>query len=157
MTSATLLKRRFGPLGLSEPAKPIAPHGRWMGTRRKEKSPMSGTATNETRDLIASDKVEGTSVYNQAGEKLGSVHNLMVDKRSERLLTRSCPSAASSVWVRAITPFRAKSLLMSRHRAAMSSSSLGSNLRERRPTPPAYGRKLMITTLLCPVARSRSH
>jgi hypothetical protein len=46
---------------------------------------MSGTATNETRDLIASDKVEGTSVYNQAGEKLGSVHNLMVDKRSGKV------------------------------------------------------------------------
>jgi len=43
---------------------------------------MSGTATNETRELIASDKVEGTSVYNKAGEKLGSVYNLMLDKRS---------------------------------------------------------------------------
>ena len=43
---------------------------------------MSGTATDETRDLIASDKVEGTSVYDRNGEKLGSVHNFMVDKRS---------------------------------------------------------------------------
>jgi sporulation protein YlmC with PRC-barrel domain len=43
---------------------------------------MSGTATNETRDLIASDKVEGTSVYDRNGTKLGSVCNLMVDKRS---------------------------------------------------------------------------
>jgi PRC-barrel domain len=43
---------------------------------------MSGTATNETPNLIASDKVEGTSVYNAAGEKLGSVYNFMVDKRS---------------------------------------------------------------------------
>ncbi len=49
-------------------------------------STMSGTsgatATNETQDLIASDKVEGTAVYNQAGERLGTVHNFMVDKRS---------------------------------------------------------------------------
>lgn len=37
---------------------------------------------NETRSLIASDKVEGTTVYNQQGERLGSVRNFMVDKRS---------------------------------------------------------------------------
>ncbi len=40
---------------------------------------------SETRDLIASDKVEGTSVYNRAGEKLGSVKNFMVGKRSGRV------------------------------------------------------------------------
>ena len=34
---------------------------------------MSGTATNETRDLIASDKVEGTAVYNGTGDRLGTV------------------------------------------------------------------------------------
>ena len=43
---------------------------------------MSSTATNETRELIASDKVEGTAVYDRSGEKLGSVYNLMLDKRS---------------------------------------------------------------------------
>jgi sporulation protein YlmC with PRC-barrel domain len=32
--------------------------------------------------LIASDKVEGTAVYNRAGEKLGSIHNFMVNKQS---------------------------------------------------------------------------
>ena len=36
---------------------------------------MSGTATNETGDLIASDKVEGTAVYDRNGTKLGSVYN----------------------------------------------------------------------------------
>lgn len=36
----------------------------------------------ETDRLIASDKVEGTSVFNQQGEKLGTVRNFMVDKRS---------------------------------------------------------------------------
>jgi uncharacterized protein YrrD len=46
---------------------------------------MSATATNETRDLIASDKVEGTVVYNRTGEKLGSVYNFMVDKRSGKV------------------------------------------------------------------------
>ena len=42
---------------------------------------MSGTATNETRDLIASDKVEGTAVYNGTGDRLGTVYNFMVDKQ----------------------------------------------------------------------------
>ena len=36
----------------------------------------------ETHRLIASNKVEGTAVYNRQGEKLGSVYNFMVDKRS---------------------------------------------------------------------------
>lgn len=42
-------------------------------------------ATNETPDLIASDKVEGTAVYNRAGDRLGTVRNFMVDKRSGRV------------------------------------------------------------------------
>ena len=37
---------------------------------------------DETVDLIASNKVEGTAVYNQEGEKLGTIHNFMVDKIS---------------------------------------------------------------------------
>jgi hypothetical protein len=46
---------------------------------------MSDTVTNETRDLIASNKVEGTAVYGATGEKLGSVYNFMVDKRSGKV------------------------------------------------------------------------
>lgn len=38
--------------------------------------------TNETRELIASNKVEGTAVFNTEGERLGSITNFMVDKRS---------------------------------------------------------------------------
>ena len=37
---------------------------------------------DETDRLIASDKVEGTAVYNRAGERLGSVRNVMLDKFS---------------------------------------------------------------------------
>jgi hypothetical protein len=37
---------------------------------------------DETTDLIASNKVEGTAVYNHQGEKLGEVYNFMVGKRS---------------------------------------------------------------------------
>jgi len=42
----------------------------------------TGIATHETSTLIASNKVEGTAVYNRAGEKLGSIYNFMVDKVS---------------------------------------------------------------------------
>ena len=41
-----------------------------------------GVNTDETDRLIASDKVEGTAVYNRAGERLGSVQNVMIDKFS---------------------------------------------------------------------------
>jgi len=37
-------------------------------------------ATDETRNLISSDKVVGTAVYNRQGDKLGSVYGLMLNK-----------------------------------------------------------------------------
>ena len=39
-----------------------------------------GIPTDETERLIASNKVEGTPVYGRNGERLGSIHNFMVDK-----------------------------------------------------------------------------
>jgi hypothetical protein len=39
-------------------------------------------APDETTTLIGSDKVEGTSVFDPSGDKLGSIHNFMVDKKS---------------------------------------------------------------------------
>lgn len=42
-------------------------------------------ATDETHELIASNKVEGTAVYGADGEKLGQVHNFMVGKRSGKV------------------------------------------------------------------------
>jgi sporulation protein YlmC with PRC-barrel domain len=46
-------------------------------------SASGGTpATDETAELIASNKVEGTAVYDRQGNKLGSVYNFMVNKRS---------------------------------------------------------------------------
>src|SRR5580658_2940382 len=44
-----------------------------------------GTAIEETDRLIASDKVEGTAVYNRQRERLGTVHNFMVDKSTGRV------------------------------------------------------------------------
>ena len=42
----------------------------------------AAVATDETDRLIASNKVEGTAVYDRQGERLGSIHNFMVEKRS---------------------------------------------------------------------------
>ena len=39
-----------------------------------------GVAIEETRRLIASNKVDGTPVFNIAGGQLGAVYNFMVDK-----------------------------------------------------------------------------
>lgn len=39
-------------------------------------------ARSETNRLIASDKVEGTTVYNPENDKLGSIANVMIDKQS---------------------------------------------------------------------------
>jgi len=36
----------------------------------------------ETGALIAADKVQGTAVYNTAGENLGSIQDVMIDKKS---------------------------------------------------------------------------
>ena len=36
--------------------------------------------TDETARLISSEKVASTNVYNRAGDSLGSVHHLMIDK-----------------------------------------------------------------------------
>jgi sporulation protein YlmC with PRC-barrel domain len=35
-----------------------------------------------SQSMISSDKVEGTSVFNQQGDKLGSIDKLMIDKQS---------------------------------------------------------------------------
>jgi len=43
------------------------------------------TTDNTSLDVISSEKVEGTSVYNPAGEKLGSIDDLMIDKYSGQI------------------------------------------------------------------------
>ena len=37
---------------------------------------------NTSTTVISSDRVEGTSVYNSMGDKLGSIDDLMIDKHS---------------------------------------------------------------------------
>jgi len=45
-----------------------------------------GVATEETKRLIASDKVEGTAVFDPTGNHLGRVHHLMIDKYSGQVM-----------------------------------------------------------------------
>ena len=45
---------------------------------------------NETNRLISSEKVDGTAVYNLAGEHLGSIHHMMIDKFT---VTSNTPSS----------------------------------------------------------------
>ena len=40
---------------------------------------------NTASSIISSDKVNGTNVYNPAGEKLGSIDSLMIDKLSGKV------------------------------------------------------------------------
>jgi PRC-barrel domain len=39
-------------------------------------------SVRETSTLIAANKVEGTDVFNAGGDRVGSIHDLMIDKRS---------------------------------------------------------------------------
>ena len=41
---------------------------------------MATTTASGHTSLIASDRVEGTTVYNRQGDKLGTIQNFMVDK-----------------------------------------------------------------------------
>jgi PRC-barrel domain len=47
---------------------------------------MSETASITSGTLIAAEKVNGTNVYNLAGDKLGSVDDIMIDKVSGRAI-----------------------------------------------------------------------
>jgi sporulation protein YlmC with PRC-barrel domain len=40
---------------------------------------------DETSELISSSKVEGTPVYRSTGERIGSIENVMIDKRTGRV------------------------------------------------------------------------
>jgi len=55
------------------------------GGTRATPGTASGLPVNETDRLIASDKVEGTTVYDRNGSSLGSVYNFMVDKVSGKV------------------------------------------------------------------------
>ena len=59
-----------------------------MAMRESAVTPSSvtpGVAIEETAELIAAAKVGGTPVYNRHGERLGTVEDVMLDKRSGRV------------------------------------------------------------------------
>jgi hypothetical protein len=66
--------------------------------RRPHPSKGEGAMTDtlektETHRLIASDKVEGTAVYSPQNDKLGTISNVMIDKKSgksEYAIVASC-------------------------------------------------------------------
>lgn len=43
------------------------------------------TEVDETLDLISSEKVDGTPVYNRQGDRIGKIHHFMVGKRDGRV------------------------------------------------------------------------
>jgi sporulation protein YlmC with PRC-barrel domain len=56
----------------------------WSARSFQKELGMAKSSTISS-DVISSDKVEGTAVYNTAGEKLGSVDDLMIDKVSGQI------------------------------------------------------------------------
>jgi hypothetical protein len=66
----------------------------WQATQEAAMAQMPGermdraagdVAVEETRQLISSDKVGGTAVYNPEGDNLGSIYTLMIDKVSGKV------------------------------------------------------------------------
>jgi len=49
------------------------------------RTPDQPLEADETHRLISSEKVDGTAVYNRAGDRLGTVHHLMIDKYTGRV------------------------------------------------------------------------
>ena len=62
------------------------------------------TEARETVDLIGSDKVEGTAVYDANGEHIGSIERVMIEKRSGQVAYAVLSLAAS--WASAATTIR---------------------------------------------------
>jgi hypothetical protein len=46
---------------------------------------LDDVAKSETPSLIAASKVNGTNVYNSGGDSLGSIYDVMIDKRSGKV------------------------------------------------------------------------
>ncbi|MFC0409993.1 PRC-barrel domain-containing protein [Roseomonas elaeocarpi] len=56
-----------------------------VGLGSEATTPTGPQDTGEARRLISADKVEGTAVYNKAGERLGTVEDIMLDKISGKV------------------------------------------------------------------------
>jgi sporulation protein YlmC with PRC-barrel domain len=47
---------------------------------------QEGYGAKESQQIIAADKVEGTAVYNMAGDKVGTIRDVMIDKISGKVV-----------------------------------------------------------------------
>ena len=47
---------------------------------------QEGYGAKESNQIIAADKVEGTAVYDIAGDKIGTIRNVMIDKISGKVV-----------------------------------------------------------------------
>ncbi len=56
-----------------------------MTTSTQTRDPDTKNMKDETRQMIAPDKVEGTPLYDQDGEKLGTVRKVMIGKRDGKV------------------------------------------------------------------------
>ena len=74
MTNQTNTMERTTTMGRSDSMS-----GSSMGRREEN------LGRDETTNLISSEKVDGTAVYNREGEKLGSIKHFMVGKRNGRV------------------------------------------------------------------------
>ena len=98
------------------------------------------TKIDETHRLIASNKVEGTAVYNRQGEKLGSVYNFMVDKRSGKVEYAVMSFGGFLGMGDSYHPLPWSVLTYDTSQAAMSSTSTSGYCRMLRPTSRAKSR-----------------
>lgn len=55
--------------------------GSWGRPESRDRYSEQRFGRSTGHDLIASDRVEGTAVYGRDGNKLGTIHNFMVEKR----------------------------------------------------------------------------
>ena len=47
---------------------------------------QEGYGAKESHQIIAADKVEGTAVYNMAGDNIGTIRNVLIDKLSGKVV-----------------------------------------------------------------------
>lgn len=64
--------------------------------------------TDRSHQLISSARVEGTPVYNPRGEKLGTVHSVMIEKTSGHIVYALLAFGGSLASERTSTRFRGR-------------------------------------------------
>ena len=87
----------------------------------------------ETSTLIAADKVQGTDVFNHGGDRLGSVHDLMIDKQTGQVAYAIMSFGGFLESETAIIRFPGRCCGTTRTSAAMSLRSIRGGSKMRHP------------------------